>query len=187
MKYILLISLILGISSITEKERIVWDFLMQSGLTKAGAAGLMGNLKAESGIESVIYENAWKEKIGLTDQEYVDYVNNGWYSEYDFINDQVGFGLAQWTYCTRKEALLNHCRGKIGDLNCQLEYLIPEIMNYFPTVNNVIRNSGNVRECALTVLFDFESPYDQSESVQIYRVGLAEEYYNIFAEDSPSN
>ena len=34
-----------------------------------------------------------KKKIGMTDQEYVDKVNNGEYSEYNFIHDQAGFIL----------------------------------------------------------------------------------------------
>ena len=63
MKYILLIALILGISSFSADENTVWHHLRNAGLTKAGAAGLMGNLKAESGIRSVIYENAYKKKL----------------------------------------------------------------------------------------------------------------------------
>ena len=183
MKYILLITIILGISSYTENEKIVWDFLMSSGLTKAGAAGLMGNLKAESDIRSVVYQDSYKSIIGLTDQEYVDYVNDGRYSEWNFIHDSVGFGLAQWTYYSRKEALLNSCRGKIGDMYCQVDYLVREISESYYGVNQVIRSSNNVRECALKVLFEFESPEDQSESVQNYRAGLAEEYYHIFGKE----
>ncbi len=96
-------------------------------MTKEGAAGLMGNLKAESGIQSVIYENAYKSKIGLSEQEYVNRVNIGTYSEYNFVHDAVGFGLAQWTYYTRKQALYNQCKGRIGDMGCQLTYLLAEL------------------------------------------------------------
>lgn len=179
MKFILFLVLILGV--FTGNDKTVWDYLTGQGLTKAGAAGLMGNLQAESGMESVIYENYYKSKIGLTDQEYVDYVNKGWYSEYDFIHDAVGFGLAQWTYYTRKQALLNTCRGQIGDLNCQLKYLVAELKNYFSGVNSLLRSSNSVRDCALKVLFDFESPADQGASVQNYRANLAQQFYNKFA------
>ena len=178
MKYLLLITLILGISSYTGNEKTVWDFLIQNGYTKEGAAGFMGNLKAESRIESVIYEDAYKSVIGLTDQEYVDYVNDGRYT--NFVYDQVGFGLAQWTYWSRKQALLNKCRGIIGDMHCQLEYLSIEMRDSFAGVDSLLRTSNNVRDCALKVLFEFESPADQSEAVQNYRSSLAYEYYNIF-------
>ena len=185
MKYILLIALILGISAYTENEKLCWDFLTRKGMTKAGAAGMMGNLQAESNIRSVVYEDAFKPVIGLTDQEYVDRVNSGAYTEYTFVHDQVGFGLAQWTYYTRKQALYNMCHGQIGSMDCQLNYLITELPADFSGVYNVLVSSNSVEECALKVLFDFETPVDQSYSVQQYRIGLAQNYYNIFSGDTP--
>ena len=137
MKYILLIALILGASCYTSNEKTVWNYLTGAGYTKAGAAGLMGNLKAESGIESVIYERAYRAKLGyISDQEYVNRVNNGQYSEYNFVHDAVGFGLAQWTYHSRKQNLYNACRGRIGDLNCQLGFLVSEIRSDFSLDEN---------------------------------------------------
>ena len=180
MKYLLLIALMLGLSY-ADNAKTVWNKLTKAGLTKAGAAGMMGNLQAESGMRSVIYENAYKNKVGLTDQQYVDKVNNGQYSADKFIHDAVGFGLAQWTYHTRKKALLNKCKGKIGDLNCQVDYLIAELKNYFPGVNSLLRKSGNIRECAVKVLKDFENPADKSQSVQDYRTKLAQGFYNKYA------
>ena len=178
MKYILLIALILGISSFSADENTVWQHLRNAGLTKAGAAGLMGNLKAESGIRSVIYENAYKKKVGLSDQEYVNQVNNGKYSESKFVHDAVGFGLAQWTYHTRKQALYNKCKGKIGNLKCQLEYLVSELKTYFSGINKLLRSSSDVRTCAVRVLKEFENPADKSQRVQDYRTSLAMQYYN---------
>ena len=173
MKYILLIALIVGISSFTDAEKTVWRRLTGDGLTKAGAAGMMGNLKAESGVKSVIYETAYKKKVGLSDQEYVNRVNSGAYSEYTFVHDQVGFGLAQWTYYTRKQALYNKCRGRIGDLNCQIDYLLYELRNSFSGIYSKLKSSNNIRDCAVTVLKKFENPRDQGQSVQDYRTRLA--------------
>ena len=178
MKYILLIALIVGISSFTDAEKTVWRRLTGDGLTKAGAAGMMGNLKAESGVKSVIYETAYKKKVGLSDQEYVNRVNSGAYSEYTFVHDQVGFGLAQWTYYTRKQALYSKCRGRIGDLNCQIDYLLYELRNSFSGIYSKLKSSNNIRDCAVTVLKKFENPRDQGQSVQDYRTRLATDYYN---------
>ena len=73
----------------------------KEGLSKNGEADLMGNLKAESNLNQRIYENKYKGTIGLTDEEYINKINN---SEYiNFIHDKFGFGLAQWYYYTRKE------------------------------------------------------------------------------------
>ena len=185
MKYILFLALIIGISTFSANEKKVWNYLVSKGLTKAGAAGMMGNLKAESGIRSVVYQDSYKKKMGWTDQQYVDKVNSGAYSQHNFVHDSIGFGLAQWTYYTRKQALYNMCHGQIGSMDCQLNYLITELPADFSGVYNVLVSSNSVEECALKVLFDFETPVDQSYSVQQYRIGLAQNYYNIFSGDTP--
>ena len=181
MKYILLLALIFGAYSQTANEKQVWKHLRGAGLTKAGAAGMMGNLKAESGIQSVIYENAYKSKIGLTDKQYVDRVNSGKYSEHTFVHDAVGFGLAQWTYYTRKQALYNKCKGKIGDMGCQLDYLVAELKMYFSGINKLLRSSNELWTCTVRVLKEFENPADSGSSVQNYRYSLAKKYYDMFS------
>ena len=181
MKYIILLALIIEIASFTNDEKSTWKYLIGAGLTKAGAAGMMGNLKAESGVKSVIYEHSKKKKIGLSDQEYVNQVNNGKYSKYNFVHDAAGFGLAQWTYWSRKENLYNACKGKIGDLKCQVDFLIHELKNQYKGVYNVLKSSTNVRTCAVKVLLDFERPYDQGTHVQNLRTSYAQTYYDGFA------
>ena len=173
--------LIIGISSYSANEQTVWNFLTSQGLTNAGAAGLMASLQAESGMRSVVYQDSYKPSIGLTDQQYVDQVNSGAYREYNFVHDSVGFGLAQWTYFIRKQALYEMCHGQIGDLNCQLNYLIAELKTYFSGLYSVLRSSNGVTLCALTVLFQFEAPADQGYRVIKNRRELAEGYYNTFA------
>ena len=184
MKFVLLIILILNISCATENEKIVWDFLKGEGLTDAGAAGLMGNLQAESNIQSVIYENVFKPTIGLTDQEYVDQVNDGTYT--NFVNDKVGFGLAQWTFYTRKQALLDMCKGKIGDLKCQLKYLMHEFNTDFKGILATLKTSTDVYACAIKVMVDFENPADQSESKKNFRYQLSKKYYDQFTGSGPA-
>ena len=184
MKYILLSLLIIGISSsIAENKKIIWNFLKGEGLTDAGAAGLMGNLQAESGFESVIYEDYYKSQLGLTNQQYVDKVNDGSYT--NFVNDAVGFGLAQWTYYTRKQALLEKCRGKIGDLNCQLQYLMIEFNTDFKNILSTLKTSTDVYACAIKVMVDFENPADQSEGKKNLRYQLSQNIYNEFTGSGP--
>lgn len=178
MKYIFFIFHIFLISC--SNDAYIWNFLVNKGLTKEGTAGVMGNLKAESNLESVKYQTSYRKKVGLSDQEYVNRVNDGRYSASKFINDAVGFGLAQWTYKTRKQALLNYCRGKIGDLNCQLNFLVYEIGQY-GGLNNLLRSSHNIRECTLKVLFSYEQPADQGSGAQNKRIGFANNIYNSFA------
>ena len=116
------------ISCVTDNVRKAWKYLTSHGLTKAGAAGLLGNLQAESGVRPNVYEHSKKKKIGLSDADYVKKTNNGSYK--NFVHDKAGFGIAQWTFYSRKQNLLNHCKGKIGDLECQLSYLLKELKGY---------------------------------------------------------
>ena len=178
MKYTLLLILVLGIYCSTSNERTVWDYFQNKGLTDEGIAGLMGNLQAESNIESVIYEDVYKPTLGLTNKQYVDKVNAGTYT--NFVNDAVGFGLAQWTYYTRKQALYNRCKGDIGNLKCQLDYLYYELTTDFKPVLNLLKSSKDLSACALKVMIDFENPADQSQSRKNYRIQLAQNIYNDF-------
>lgn len=176
MKPILVLILIFGIYCSPENAKIIWNFLKNKGLTDAGAAGLMGNINAESGLESVIYQNSCKATIGLTDKEYVEKVNDGSYT--NFVHDGVGFGLVQWTFWSRKEDFLKACKTDIGDLTCQLEFLIKELKADFPHVLDVLKNSDDVKECSDLVFDDYEGPGDDTGP---RRYKFAMDYYKTFA------
>ena len=137
---------------------LIYDKLIEEGCTKEGAAGLLGNLSCESGLKSVIYENSKKREIGMSDQEYVNNVNSGKYK--NFINDRAGFGLAQWTSRDRKLALLNHCRGDIGNIEKQLDFLIDELKTKYPRVWRSLTTSKDVKTCSDKVVMEFERPKD---------------------------
>ena len=177
MKTILLLALLAF--TVCEQDKKVWDAIMGACGNKKGTAALMGNLFAESGIRFVIYENAYKKKIGLSDAEYVRKVNDGSYT--NFVKDAVGFGLAQWTYYTRKQGLLNMCRGKIGDADCQIKYLIHEITQVMPQVGKKMKDCQNIRTCSDYILKVFENPADQSESVKQKRASYGEDFYKRYA------
>ena len=92
------------------------------------AAGIMGNLYAESAFNPRNLQNSYEKKIGLTDEEYTAAVDAGTYT--NFAKDCAGYGLAQWTYHTRKQGLLSKAKaaGKsVGDLNIQLSFLWEEL------------------------------------------------------------
>ena len=180
MKYnlFLVLFLIVEIQSATENEKIVWNFLKNEGLTDAGAGGLMGNLQAESNMRSVVYENIYKPKFG-TDQDYVDAVNNGTYT--NFVDDGVGFGLAQWTFSSRKEALYEFCKADIGDLYCQLKFLMIELKNDFSEILAMLKTSTDLYACTIKVMTDFERSGDYSEGLKNFRYDLAKHIYNDFS------
>lgn len=162
-------------------ERI-WQFLKSYGLNDYGAAGLMGNLYAESGLNPQNLQNTYEKKLGYSDASYTAAVDNGFYS--DFVHDSAGYGLAQWTFWSRKQALLNHCKAagaSIGDLDTQLSFLMKELSEGYSGVLNTLRNATSVLEASNAVLLQFERPADQSQSAQFKRAGYGQTYYDKFA------
>ena len=155
MKYILLVALLITVSC--DNAQAVWDNLTRF-YTKEGTAAIMGNLDAESGLESVIYESAFKPILGLSFQQYVDKVNSGEYTESQFVNDKIGFGIAQWSYYSKKKELYTLCKGKIGDLTCQLDYLVKELRVDFSKLNNYLTDTTNLREASNRVLDEYSRP-----------------------------
>lgn len=146
----------------TNEEKI-WNYLRVEGLSACGAAGLMGNLYAESGLVPANLQNTYEKKLGYTDAAYTAAVDNGKYKNFD--TDRAGYGLCQWTYPTRKKNLRLFAKnaGKsIGDLNIQLEFLMKELAGNFSTVLAVLKKADSVQEASDMVLLQFERPADQA-------------------------
>lgn len=166
-------------------DEIIWNFFKTKGFNDFAVAGLMGNLKAESNLRPDNLQNSFEGRLG-SDTEYVKKVDSGAYSKNKFANDHAGFGLAQWTWHTRKEALYDYAKKKgtsIADLNMQLEYLWIELQRYTKTMN-VLRNAKSVYEASTIVLTDFEKPANQGNSVRNKRAEFGKEFYNKFSKNA---
>lgn len=163
-------------------EKTIWDYLMGKIGNAYGVAGLMGNLYAESALKSNNLQNAYESKLGYTDASYTQMVDNGSYG--NFVKDSAGYGLAQWTYWSRKENLLNYAKsvGKsVGDLNTQLAFLYKELSESYSGVLNTLKSAKTVRAASDAVLTKFECPANKSESVQKKRAEYGQKYYDKYA------
>lgn len=163
-------------------EEKIWNYLTTQGLTEAGAAGLMGNLYAESALEPKNLQNSYEKALGFTDSTYTAAVDNGSYN--GFVHDAAGYGLAQWTYWSRKEALLGYAkaRGKsVGDLETQLGFLMEELSSDYKAVLSTLKSTGSVKAASNVVLLKFERPADQSVAVQNARAKNGQAYYDKYA------
>ena len=142
-----------------------------------GVAGLMGNLKAESGLNPKNLQNSCEKRLGMSDDEYVKSVDNGTYK--NFATDSCGFGLAQWTSSGRKRSL-NEFRGNksIGDLEMQLSFLYYELSTSYKSVLSALKAAKSVKESSDIVLAKFERSKDQSEGTKKYRASLGQEFYD---------
>lgn len=164
----------------TEKE--IAAYLVEKLQNKYGAFGLMGNLYAESGLIANNLQNSYQSKLGFTDETYTAAVDSGAYN--NFVNDGAGYGLAQWTYWTRKRDLLAFAKrqGKsIGDTKMQLDFLIDELGRYFSGVLFTLRTADSIREASDAVLLNFERPANMSEANQIRRANIGQAYYDKYA------
>lgn len=175
-KYLILCLCFFMIScEVTQNMKIIWDFCLSHGYTKEGAAALLGNMKAESGIRPNILEKSKQSKIGMTSEEYIRRVNDGTYT--NFVNDKAGFGLIQWTHWSRKQPLLEACRGRIADLQCQIDYMHSEVQKY-KTVYRSITTSNSIEECNRNVMTRYIKPGNQSEENIKRREGFSRTIYN---------
>lgn len=167
----------------TTNEEKIWNFLKANGLSDCGAAGLMGNLYAESGLRPNNLQNNYEGKLGMTDAEYTELVDKGAYK--NFANDWAGYGLAQWTHPDRKPKLLAYAKAShksIGDLSMQLNFLMKELTESFPAVLSVLKKASTVREASDIVLLKFEIPDDRSDSVCSRRAECGQKYLDKYTE-----
>lgn len=147
----------------TSNEQTIYNYLTKTaGLNCAAACGVLANLEAESAFRPNNLQNSYERKLGHTDETYTAAVDSGAYG--NFAKDSAGYGLAQWTYWSRKQKLLEYAKGKgksIGDIAMQLEFLAQEIKGY-SGVWNCLTTVENTAEGAYkaghTVCYSYEAP-----------------------------
>lgn len=182
-----------------------WKYLKTLGFTDAGAAGMMGNMYAESAcnpstVEALLIKR-YKEEGFLTwpyelySQKtydlYLKRFNNGEISEAEFLSPrqytgkkhQYGYGLCQWTTKTRKKRLLSLAQRRgvsISDLQMQLDLLYTELADSFPTVLKACMTSTSVNEVSDIVLVKFEAPAN-ADSMKGTRREYSQFYFDSYS------
>lgn len=162
----------------SDKDKI-WTFLMSEISNPYGVAGLMGNIEAESAYISNNLQDASEKRLSFTDRTYTDAVDCGIYSRDQFMKDGAGYGLAQWTYPTRKAKLYDYCKlsnTSIGALFPQLGFMIDELREM--GLIDKLKTAKSVKESSDLILTKYEMPADQSDNVKDYR---ARKGLNVYA------
>ena len=162
-------------------ENQIWDKLKSFGFNDFAIAGIMGNLFAESGLIAENLQNSGNKKLNLTDEQYTATVDSGAYQ--NFVYDGMGYGLAQWTYWSRKQGLLNYARAagtSIGDPDMQLDFFWREIQGY-RSVMSELMDAESVRAASDAMLLGYEKSADQSEAVRKKRALYGHAYYDRYA------
>ena len=169
-----------------EFDQIIWKFFEEKGLNAYAIAGIMGNLYAESGLKPRNIQNSFEKKLGMNDDTYTAAVDTGAYSRDAFIHDGAGYGLAQWTFYTRKAGLYDFAKDRemsIGDIYTQLEFLWTEFTDRVKMLAELAA-SKSVQEASNIILHQFEKPADQSSSVEKKRAKFGKVYYDKFTKET---
>ena len=174
-------------------EKVIWDTLIGCGVTEEGAAGVMGNIYAESGmipnrVEILCLKRLKENGQVWNDATYTAAVDSGKISKATFLHPlpgkQYGYGLCQWTSPGRKEGLYNLCKSKgvsIGDAAAQIEWLMHELEGFgYGKVLWALKNTHNVLTASNTFLDNFECPGDRGVAVRGKRYEYSLKYYNEF-------
>lgn len=172
--------------TVNETEKAIWNFFTQKGLNQNAVAGIMGNLYVESKLEpKCLTSTALRKKYN--NNTYTQAVDNG---KVDFVHGGGAYGLAQWCYWSRKEALQKYAKEQkksIGDLNMQLEFMWKEMQSY-KTMMAVLLAGESVDACGRSVMLKYEKPANQTEKNQLNRVKYCQQYldkYGVIYEKTP--
>lgn len=171
-----------GVDPAYAPKEVIWNYLKSKGLPDIAIAGIMGNLYAESGLQPNNLENSKEKKLGYNDATYTAAVDSGKYK--NFISDGAGYGLAQWTYSTRKEGLLKLAQKRkksIADINVQLDWLWTELETWKCRDKTMLvarlKAAKTVKEASDLVLLEFERPASGA-AASGKRAGYSQEYYD---------
>lgn len=160
-----------------EGKSAVCQTLLASGYSKNATAAIMTNIQAEGSFQTNNLENCYEigqcckgyygyckyggiiGKYG-SDEAYTAGVDSGAYPKSSFINDHAGYGMIQWTYWNRKEALYDYAKSQnksIADIGVQLGFMMEEVKGYADTYKML---TGNYDASAMTLQFcrEFENP-----------------------------
>lgn len=169
-------------------EQTIWTSLMSKLNNPYGVAAIMGNLFIESKLNPMLLQSSYAKKYGVTSAEYTEAVDNRTYTRDQFINDKAGYGLVQWTYYSRKDALYQFAlvnNKSIGDLQMQLDFFWNEVQSY-KTVMSALSTATSVKDASDTFAKRYEKPSDTSDAALKRRSDKAQEFYDMFADPVPT-
>ena len=140
----------------------IYNTLRASGLTEAGALGFLGNWDCESNCEPYRLQGDFSPYRTISHQ-YTEDVESGKIPMSQFAHDSKGYGLAQWTYYTRKEDLYDFWKqsGKLLDnVVMQTDFALWELATQgeYATVSKVVKSSNDIYECVKIICYQFERP-----------------------------
>ena len=170
-------------------RQTIWDELKRRGFSDVAAAGIMGNMEAESNCASFRVQGDFSKDYKYS-ADYTDQVNAGNISQHEFVYDGPGgggYGLCQWTYPSRKAGLyyqaFSEWQCSIGDESLQIAWLAVELQQpEYSKLLQTLKTSVSIKECSDMFCKQFENPADQSEAALAKRSDMARSFYQQFSQ-----
>lgn len=160
----------------SSNEEKAWNFFLSKGYTAQQAAGIVGNMKAESGVLPM-------RKQGTPAETKT--------SSKEVVSSSSGWGLVQWTPPSK---MINPSRDakkeytEIDTLEFQLQFLWEQLEGTGlggtelseKSAGDDLKKQTTIDGSARSFMLKFERPKDQSESAQKGRALLANEVFGLY-------
>ncbi len=150
-------------------RQIVYNTLRAFGFTYEATIAMMANWQEESNNESVRLQGDFSP-FRTASKNYMKKVESGEISRQVWAFDEKGWGIAQFTYSSRKLALYDFWKaygGSIGDLQMQLDYVLHELKTEFhiarakygyDTLYEELCNCHDLQKLVKDILYIYENP-----------------------------
>lgn len=136
-------------------EKTIYAALIEFGMSPVGACAMLGNMMAESSLKANIAQRGMTK---LTDAEYTAKFDGHPETCY---RDGVGYGLAQWTYWSRKQNLFEfaNARGKsVGDENTQIDFAVHELRAEYSGLYSYLCSTEDMYNATARICKEYERP-----------------------------
>lgn len=167
--------------------QIIYNTLRAAGLTEAACLGMMGNWQCESGLEANRVQGDF-DSFRSVSKNYTERLTNGSLSKEAFCKDAKGYGLAQWTYWTRKAALYDFWKsqgGRIDDPALQTKFALSELVNDYSNLLSTLRRETDLYTCTKLICVQFERPAVNNIDARFAAAKRVKEQINL-AEQAPA-
>ena len=142
----------------------IMGMLMNNGYTKESAAAILGNLYAESRLNPMIIQGGEIVTVDFRAWDGGGKTYNG------------GFGLVQWDFYTRVEALQNYADSHglpVASVQAQVGFMIEELASYGYGPDSL--NSMSLEDATYQIWRNYENPATNDYET---RLGFAREFLN---------
>ena len=170
-------------------QDIIWKTLYGYLGNEIGAAAFMGNMWGESNLVPNRKQGDFTQ--GFTQSAaYTAAIDKGTYTKSQFMYDGIGYGLAQWTYYTRKQRMYEYWLNfksdelSIGDITFELYWFMRELDTDFPNIKKTMQAATDLDAASDYVLKVYENPANIPALIQPRR-NATHYFYNKYTGGTP--